>query len=206
MKSKVFGIGFHKTGSTTLETALIELGFDAVGKRDHLFAAIDNDEWEIIDQEVNSHDAFRDMPWPLFYQALDQRYPDSKFILTVRDSRTWLNSCLNHYKKAGDPVFSNIYGEGNHFPVGNEDVWLEKYILHNKAVRNYFLGRSKDFLEVDWEKGSGWKELCNFLHQPVPNRAFPHANQGKYTILEKVKRRIHYIVDKDGFIQKNRDL
>jgi len=203
---KIFGLGFHKTGSTTLETALIELGYDAVGKKDHLFDAISKDDWETIDKEVAKHDAFRDMPWPLFYKELYEKYPNSKFILTVRDSRKWIESCKNHYKEKGEILFENIYGKGNHFPIGNEDKWLQTYLNHNEAIRNFFSDKKGQFLEVNWEKGDDWKKLCSFLDKPIPTRDFPHANKGKYTLLEKMIRRIHYLVDKEGFKRKNRDL
>ena len=203
---KIFGIGFHKTGSTTLETALITLGYDTVGKKDHLFEDLQNNRWAPVDEVVQQHDAFRDMPWPLFYDKLDDHYPGSKYILTVRDSRQWLASCVNHYKDKGHAEFAHIYGTGNQFPLGNEDVWMERYLSHNRAVREYFRDRPEDFLEVDWEKGSGWNELCTFLDQPRPDRPFPHANQGKYTLWEKMIRRVHYLYDKEGFQKKNRDL
>lgn len=203
---KIFGLGFHKTGTTTLETALIALGYNAIGKQDHLLQDIKSSNWQPVDEIVMRYDGFRDMPWPLYFEMLDEHYPKSKFILTVRDSVKWLESCKNHYKNKGVPIFSEIYGIDNHFPVGNEDVWLERYLLHNKNVREYFKGRPNDFLEVNWEQGDNWEKLCEFLEVPIPNREFPHANKGKYTLFEKVIRKIHYVVDKEGFQKKNRDL
>ncbi len=146
------------------------------------------------------------MPWPMFYEKLDAHYPNSKFILTVRSSEKWLNSCKNHYKDKGTPLFAEIYGQGNHYPLGNEDVWLERYLLHNKSVREYFKSRPNDFLELNWENGDGWEKLCQFLGKPVPNRPFPHANKGKYNLFQKALRRLHYLVDREGFKKKNRDL
>lgn len=204
--NKIFGLGFHKTGSTTLESALISLGIDCVGKHDHLFEAIKEQDWTAIDKAVSMHDAFRDMPWPLFYEELFQRYPNGKFILTVRDSQEWIKSCKNHYKDNGDILFAKIYGENRHFPVGNEKHWISTYEKHNQSVRDFFNDKSKSFLEVDWEKGDDWDALCKFLNKPVPNRPFPHANKGKYTLLGKVMRKIEWLVDRKGFRKRNRDL
>lgn len=204
--SKIFGLGFHKTGSTTLESALIVLGYDCVGKHDHLFDSIANNDWESIDTDVNKHDAFRDMPWPLFYKELDERYPGSKFILTVRDVGSWSKSCVNHYKDIGNETFKEIYGDGKHFPLGNKDHWIRVYEEHNQAVRDYFDGREGDFLEVNWEDGDGWHELCDFLDQEVPRRQFPHANKGKYTLWDKAIRRLEWTFDREGFRKRNRDL
>ncbi len=203
---KIFGLGYHKTGSTTLETALITLGYDCKGKHDHLFEAISNDNWAVVDEAISKHDAFRDMPWPLFYQELDQRYPGSKFILTVRDSEKWIASCGNHYKNIGDPLFARIYGDGFHFPVGNEKRWIHTYEAHNEEVRSNFKKRPEDFLEVNWEAGDGWNKLCQFLDKPVPGRPFPHANKGEYSFVGKVVRKLWWLVDRQGFKKRNRDL
>jgi hypothetical protein len=124
----------------------------------------------------------------------------------VRNSLNWLNSCKNHYKEKGQPLFQKIYGDGNHYPVGNEDIWLRTYILHTERVKEYFNDRPDDLLIVDWEDGDGWDELCEFLGSEIPDREFPHANKGKYTFLEKAIRKVHYLVDREGFRKKNRDL
>ncbi len=34
---------------------------------------------------VAQYDAFQDNPWPIIYKGLDVKYPDSKFILMLRD-------------------------------------------------------------------------------------------------------------------------
>ena len=206
---KIFGLGFHKTGSTTLETALITLGYSAtgnLGKQELLYQALKEKEWKLIEDFLLPYDGFRDMPWPLFYKELDKHFPGSKFILTTRSEQNWLESCVNHYKEDGNPFFEKIYGEGNHFPVGNEEIWLHRYREHNREIKSYFKDRPNDFLELSWEDGDGWEKICTFLDKPIPDRDFPHANKGKYNLLQKIQRRIHYMIDKDGFKKKNRDL
>lgn len=37
-------------------------------------------------------DGFTDNPIPLLYKELDARHPNSKFIHTIRDEKTWLKS------------------------------------------------------------------------------------------------------------------
>lgn len=96
--------------------------------------------------------------------------------------------------------------KSKYFPVGNEYHLLGTYLLHNKEVRDYFKDRPDDFLEVNWENGDGWELLCDFLGKEIPDRPFPHANKGKYTLWQKMTRRLHYLVDKEGFKKKNRDM
>ena len=43
-----------------------------------------------------------------------------------------------------------------------------------------FRDRPNDLLVRCWEKGAGWKELCAFLGEPIPDAPIPHANQGRY--------------------------
>ncbi len=205
-KVKIFGLGFHKTGSTTLETALITLGYDVVGKYDQLFEPMERDEWEAVDAIVSAHDGFRDMHWPLFYRQLDERYPAGKFILTARNPDRWLASCRNLYKNKNRVLFERIYWKGCGCPVGNEGIWRQRFIDHNAAVTEYFRDRPHDFLQVNWEDGDGWKELCAFLEKPIPARPFPHANKGKYSLWEKAVRRLYYLVAPSEFKRKNRDL
>jgi hypothetical protein len=66
-------------------------------------------------------------------------------------------------------------------------------------VREYFRGRDSDFMEVCWEMGTGWEELCAFLKCDVPGGPVPHANKslsrteqlfedGKRKVVELLRR------------------
>jgi hypothetical protein len=95
---KVFGIGLNKTGTTTLGECGKILGLCCTSCDKGLLedVASRNDFSRII-HKVNQHDLFEDWPWPLIYKQLDQMFPGSKFILTVRSSEgKWLESLKNH--------------------------------------------------------------------------------------------------------------
>ena len=68
---------------------------------------------------------------------------------------------------------------------GNEPLYLDRYRKHNREVRAYFADRQEDFLVLDLAGGDGWSELCGFLGDPVPNKAFPHANKGPESLNAK---------------------
>lgn len=190
-QSKIVGVGWAKTGTTTLGDCLEVLGFThrrgmlsladtyAEGKLDPI--------WAVADQ----YDSFEDWPWLLLYQQFDERYPGSKFILTVRDTAQWLASyrnMLDHQGEASEKlnqVRRALYGLP--FPHVSDEALVERYEHHNDAVRRYFAGRS-DFVEVNWARGDGWDELCDFLDLPHPRVAFPHANRGNYSWISKLKR------------------
>lgn len=130
-------------------------------------------------------ETFDDWPWIILYKELDKAFPGSQFILTKRESEKWLISYKNMLKNQGDAsselneIRRILYNLP--FPDVSELQLIERYEKHNADVENYFRDRSKDLLVVNWGKGSGWKELCDFLGKEIPNEPFPHANKGQYT-------------------------
>ena len=98
---KIFCIGYGKTGTTSLEKALMELGY-VMGNQTGAELLIDNwahrDFKQIIDF-CETADAFQDVPFCLdfTYQALDAAYSGSKFFLTMRDSsKQWFDSLVRN--------------------------------------------------------------------------------------------------------------
>ena len=185
MKSttKIFCIGFQKTGTTSLGTALEILGYNVCGVRYDLVDAIRGNQWEKIDGVIMQYDAFKDNPWPVIYQSLDEKYPGSKFILTVRDDSAWIKSLVNHFGTTPSVMQDFIYGKA--YPKGNEELYLNTYRKHNREVLAYFENRKEDLLVMDLTHEKDWNRLCQFLDQPVPPAAFPHENKGKYTATGK---------------------
>jgi hypothetical protein len=183
MKTKVFGIGFHKTGTTSLANALSYLGYRVTGPDGVDNPNIAQDVYEMAFDLVNKFDAFQDNPWPILYKELDQKFPDSKFILTLRPSEDWFRSVVNHFIEKETPMREWIYGVG--YPKGNENVYVARYERHNREVIEYFKDRRKQLLVLNITAGEGWTKLCPFLGERIPAIAFPCAN----TASERVKVR-----------------
>lgn len=172
--NKIFGIGFHRTGTTTLARALRILGFTCCGWRPGLLEAIKANNFAPVFQLVDQYDAFRDNPWPIIYKELDQHYPNSKFILTVRDADRWLRSVVRVFGERSTEMRQWIYGQG--CPRGHEDLYIRRYQQHNQEVLAYFQDRPGGLLVVDWEQGDGWAQLCPFLGKAIPDVPFPWLN------------------------------
>lgn len=172
--TKVFGIGMHKTGTTTLALALRELGYAVTGP----FGVNEpNIAVTAVDRGLalaRRFDAVQDNPWPLLYRDLDQEFPGSKFILTLRPTEAWLSSVLKHFGGKTTPMREWIYGVGD--PLGNEEVFRSRYEHHNQEVRKYFADRPNDLLEFRITEGDAWPELCTFLEVDQPGNPFPHGN------------------------------
>lgn len=187
-KTKVFGIGLQKTGTSTLGKVLATLGYKVEEETDYdLVDSLMVGDKEKIKERVLEYDAFEDNPWPLLYEDLDRWYPGSKFILTERAEENWLKSITKHFGANSSEFREWYYGNGA--PVGSEQIYLNKYLSHNREVREYFQGRQVDFLVVDFEKGDGWKKICDFLGEPVPDVDFPHLNKNK-TLVDKLQHKI----------------
>ena len=176
-RHKVFGIGLNKTGTTTLAECLKHLGYRHTTSNLELTRCVENGDLAPVFRYADSYDSFEDWPWPLVYRELDQRFPGSKFILTRRrDAATWLRSLKTHALLTGPTEFRRI-AYGYAVPQGHEAEHLARYETHNAEVCRYFRDRPGDFLEVCWEEGAGWNELCSFLGRQVPDIPFPHANR-----------------------------
>ena len=174
---KVFGIGFHKTGTTSLGTAFKELGFSVTGAQNVHSPDIAETYLEITCQLSHEYDAFQDNPWPLVYREMDAMWPDAKFVLTVREPEQWIQSQMKHFGATSTPMRELIYGAGKGAPIGNETHYIQRVKTHNAAVRDHFAGRPDKLLEMEFAKGDGWKELCGFLNLQVPDKEFPHRNR-----------------------------
>ena len=180
---KVFCIGFHKTGTTSLDKALQRLGYNVVGVRHELAQPLMQGDVQPAINLMKNYDAAQDNPWPLLYKELDTAYPGSKFILSIRDEQAWWESIRRHFAGKTTQLRTWIYGVGD--PTGEEQRYRRRYRKHNEEVKRYFSGR-KDLLIFHTGK-DGWRELCQFLAKNEPSGPFPHANKGK-TWLQRLRR------------------
>ena len=176
MTTKVIGLGYSKTGTTTLRECFREFGLPFIGFEVELTRQVVGGDPGPALAALDAYEAAANWPWPLIFREIDTAYPDSRFILTVRrDPRTWLRSLVSQAKKKPRGEYREwVYGHAN--PVGHESELIARYEAHNEAVRRHFADRPEQLLEVCWETGSGWQDLCGFLGRPIPAAPFPCAN------------------------------
>lgn len=179
MTGKVFGIGFQKTGTTTLGKMLETLGYRTAGyhpfrhlagQKDLVLAEV---EALVLDLAAD-YDAAQDTPWPIFYEALDKAFPGSKFIHVTRDPSAWIRSAVNDFGHHPNALHQAIYGTP--YPEGNEEIWLERYNRHNAEVAAYFADRPQDCLFLRLEDGVNYEKVCTFLGLPIVETGVPKAN------------------------------
>ena len=194
---RVFGIGLGRTGTRSLSAALNILGYMTVHQPDtHLMllgrsAASDQQSAQYFELALRSYDASTDSSTAVCFERLAIIYPRSKFILTIRDSESWLRSCAGFFsspicEKNGNASHTCdlkcrlrkiLYGACTY----NRSKWLQSAEIHIQKVLSYFsssASRRKRLLIMDISSGNdGWAELCKFLSIPaMPYRMmqFPH--------------------------------
>jgi hypothetical protein len=175
---KVFVIGFHKTGTSSLGLALKALGYRVCFNLQWNNPQVIRDMTRICRDLTARYDAFEDNPWPLLYRELHEWHPTGRFILTIRETDAWYRSAANWFGSKDTLMRRFIYGDDAGSPIGNEAIYRARYDRHNQDVRRYFEAMPDQLLTVDVTRGEGWPALCRFLDKPVPTRPFPHAKPG----------------------------
>lgn len=174
---KLFCAGLNKTGTTTLGAACDVLGLRVTGFSLELTRDIrERGDFGRAFEVAREHDVCQDLPWPLIYRELDAEFPGSRFILLTRESpERWVDSLKRHTMKARPLRLSHKLAFGHYYAHGREREHAEIYRRHNDAVRAHFRDRPDDFLELCWERGDSWPELCTFLELDAPDVPFPHT-------------------------------
>ncbi|MEM9049164.1 MAG: sulfotransferase family protein [Pseudomonadota bacterium] len=180
---RVFGLGLNKTGTSSLRQALKILGFRHHIYRPALIRDLAKGRMAPIFAAAEASESFEDWPWPLVWRQLDARFGDgARFVLTRRISAdVWLESLKAHSARTAGGGFARRLAYGHAYPHGQEAAHLAVYDAHLAALRTYFADRARAhrFIELCWEEGQGWSELCTFLGEPLPDLPFPHANAAR---------------------------
>ena len=166
-KSKIFGIGLAKTGTTSLNDAFAILGIASIGCPTSIAS-------------IRRFDAATDGIVADQFEELDRVFPHSKFIYTVRDRDSWLRSYTRYRgrklsaSQAHLDKVERLYGTTGR----DRQVLLDAYERHDQHIREYFRDRPDDLLVMNICGGEAdWESLCNFLGKPVPDTPFPASNE-----------------------------
>ncbi len=173
---KIFCVGFHKTGTTSLAAALTCLGYRVTGPNWIANPNIRVEALNLALSLVPQYDAFQDNPWPILFRELHQEFPHAKFILTTRPPDEWIRSVVQHFGTETTPMREWIYGPGHGSPLGSEELYIARLTEHNRAVLEYFQRAPYSLLHFRITAGDGWEALCSFLDKPVPSSPFPYLN------------------------------
>lgn len=163
-RTKVFCIGYGKTGTTTLEKVLSDLGYkmpDQAKQEKLVVEELFRGNYEPLFALCKEYDAFQDMPFSqgVTYAILDAMFPGSKFILSIRESDAWFESLVRFHlkgilKRAG---INNI----NDF---SESAFKDKAIyLHENYLQTVVKRHAVSV--VDYQVTYDWSLVYNKEHR-----------------------------------------
>lgn len=217
MSIRVIGAGFGRTGTTSLEAALKELGFgpcysmkDSLRSPDHIEAWDAASHGKPVDWRTLLIGYVSSLDWPAasFYGELAEAYPEAKVILTVRDPESWYESTLNTIYGAPRTAYAThalsllrLFAPRMRSATRmTEDVIWQGTFSGRFEDREYAIEVFERHTEEVKERippekllvysvKQGWGPLCEFLgvEEPV-GRPFPHLNNTK-SFLGQVRRR-----------------
>lgn len=170
--NKIFCIGLHKTGTTSLHNFFLNLGI----KSTH------NTSWSktpIPNEYLQKYRAFSDGGGHFWFneyefggnhevRLLDENYPNSKFILNTRSLKSWVVSKLLHAGwKEGIELNAPKKVTHEEWRYKSIDVvrkWITNRYNYHEKVKKYFEDRPNDILYIDVTKNTNLlKKLINFL-------------------------------------------
>jgi len=208
--NKVFCIGRNKTGTTSLGKFLSKLDIivakqsspDSLGNflsklgilkakqssAEFLFYDVKKGDYSTLLNYVKYNgQAFQDIPFSLngTYKIMDKAFPNSKFILTIRDSPDqWYKSVTSYHSKlmgtkhvpTKEDLMNYSYvkkgwmWEVNRFlyptpehDIYNEEILKKHYNDYNNEIIEYFKDRPNDLLIVNLKEENAALKICNFL-------------------------------------------
>lgn len=188
MPLSVIGLGFGRTGTASMKSALNLLG---QGPTHHMGELFENDElhrkwielaagaepdWEVL---FNGYSAFCDWPAAAYWRELIQAYPEAKVVLTWRTADSWWNSFANTILEAilrRDPlhplaltlIADTVFG-------GRPDDRAHAIGVYRDYVEQVMAEVPPGRLLIH-RLGDGWPALCSHLGVPIPDEPYPRGN------------------------------
>lgn len=204
-KTKYFCVGRNKTGTTSVKKAFEEFGF-IVGDQDE--AEILHDKYffeknyEPIIKYCKTAQVFQDVPFSHYeiIEGLDSAFPNSKYILTIRDSsEQWYRSITSYHAKRHGlngrvPTYEDIlncgyrkkgflkrltldaHGTTPEDPYNKEKL-IAHYEYHNAMVLDFFKDRPNDLLVINIADKNAFKSFTQFIGVQTSKTAFPWENK-----------------------------
>lgn len=195
-RQKVFCIGRNKTGTTTMDAVLRYYGF-RMGPQHEAERFVHEHRWVMQKpfwDWVAAHEAFQDVPFSnsWFLPELYARYPDARYILTLREPADWFESLTNHHlgavglhRGAARAEIARRLRDNSYVAPGwlyrnhvkqfaitsdaqlyDRDRYIRNYEDHTALVRRTV--PAAQLLEIDLAKHPDTAAICRFLGLAAP--------------------------------------
>lgn len=202
--NKVFCIGRNKTGTTSIAKIFNEIGLD-VAPQEHFELLIKdwykNDYSKILTSVKYKGISFQDIPFslPNTFKILDNEFPNSKFILTIRDSpEVWYKSLTSFHAKLfgngnipnkedlkkAEYIYTGWMWEVNRMvyntpenDIYNEQILKQHYIDYNTSVIEYFKDKPGKLIVINLKQKNVLTTICDFLEVENSIKEIPWENK-----------------------------
>jgi hypothetical protein len=142
---------------------------------------------------LGAFDGAMDEPVMLMYEEVMAAFPETKFLLTIRDAESWFSNYLHvgqmMYFSADvagwvadtnstDYKCSGMKSWGCNFENSSaeeKETCLQNYARHNERVQEVI--PPERLLVYNWS--DGWAPLAHFLGTAIPEEEFPHEDAVK---------------------------
>ncbi|MFT5759948.1 MAG: hypothetical protein ACI9LM_004732 [Alteromonadaceae bacterium] len=176
---KIFIIGLPRTGTTSVCSALLTLGYYVA-------------HTAYTQRTFEQAEVIADTPIFCDYPILDSYYPNSRFIYLERAPHLWIPSIKqlllrmqkNMLRTDGgfNTIIKRCYQE-IFTPFTADNIQDDKFLLdcyeqHQKTVTTYFSKRPQDLLSIDISKESSYAQLLSFLALDEGAGNFQQMNVG----------------------------
>lgn len=219
MGLKVIGAGGPRTGTASLKTAFETLGFGECQHMESLFNRPQLVDYWVeffetgttdFDKLFDGFQSTSDFPGYLRLEPLYEKYPDAKFVLTLRDPEEWYESAIRTVHAFTPQTFGQKLKllpkkiKSKRFRSIAKTLRLVEVYLWKRHYQGQFLDKQKAidiYLEtnektralipkdqlLEYRISDGWEPLCEFLDVPVPDQPFPHRNARNQFIAQLTK-------------------
>ncbi|TRZ44956.1 sulfotransferase [Robertkochia solimangrovi] len=204
---KIFCIGLHKTGTSTLAHFVECFGLKVTHSVDWIDNPSKISKYDFFSDGGSHFDGMNEIDYKwLFYE-----YPDALFILQTRDTRKWLMSKLRHagWNEETCPEPDDIAKISQENWRGKTLLHIQKYVEHKsnyeRSIREFFEENGKDRLyEIDitdkMKQEKYLKGLKSFLNlRSVVPVELPHSNRlrNSFKLPPEVSDFIEKLFDED---------
>jgi len=168
--ARVFGIGYPRTGTSSLTQALRNLGYTT-------YHAPFASSFKNLHNWAGQYEALTDLHTHVTdFDALKllSSYPDAKFVLTVRHPSKWIDSVSTHFKHLR--WLCNLSPSTR--AINNLDLKKDSLEAHTQHVSEGFkrAGKSNQLLILDVSEPEAYNKLAEFLGKGRRKGAFPRRN------------------------------
>jgi hypothetical protein len=158
----IFNVGLPRSGTTSLTKMFKRLGYPVL--------RVNKRSIDVIKHSFDEAGFIVGVPLCLRYEDLMDQYPESKFILNIRDPQEWYDSyseVMESFKKRGHPALDDM---SLVYDLLNEDDPREAYLKYIDGVQKTI--PEDRLLVLDFFNDDDidiWINLIKFIEPTVPH-------------------------------------